>query len=195
MRRRRMLLGSSPVASVGICCHTPPLPHTHTSAHIHKPHPHFPHPLCPPPSRSLAWQTGSVPGSASKWQPCGGPPCGTGQGLISGELILTHPPLGWGDTPDRNTHWGACRDSTGGTGHWSGGCSVRSLDALSPVSTNSLQKLVPDSNFSLNSVSDTRVRITSVNFTLLFNLIPLQILKTESNTACLDFWISETWIK
>lgn len=30
-------------------------------------------PLCPPPSRSLAWQTGSLLYSAGKWQPCGGP--------------------------------------------------------------------------------------------------------------------------
>lgn len=54
----------------------------------------YPHHLCPPPlsplppSRSLAWQTGSLPGSASKWQACH--PWGTGRGLASGELIPSY---------------------------------------------------------------------------------------------------------
>lgn len=66
--RNRMLSGRSPVASAGICC-----PHHHSPQSYMHPHPHSPHPLCPPPSRSLAWQTGSLLYSAGKWQPCGGP--------------------------------------------------------------------------------------------------------------------------
>lgn len=72
-----------------------PTPHPNTL------HPHPRHPLCPPPSRSLAWQTGSLPGSASKWQPCGSP-----EGLVRvwprGSSSLHAPPRGL--TLDHDTY-------------------------------------------------------------------------------------------
>lgn len=89
------------------------------------PHPHPLCPHCPPPSRSLAWQTGSLPGSASKWQACGGP-----EGLVRvwprGSSSLHTPSRGL--TLDHDT----CRDtqgrgSAGRLGHWGGGCSICSL--------------------------------------------------------------------
>lgn len=106
---RKMLSGRSPVASAGICPYIP--------------HPHPLHPPCPPPpSRSLVWQTGSLPGSANKWQPWG-----NSQGLASGELISPYAPKG---SNPGSWHLQRCtqfRGSAGRLGHWGGGSSICSL--------------------------------------------------------------------